>query len=252
MIRFLLVSLLSFSCLWAKGELVESPYKFSVNTGTYQPLGPASKISSKQEFFELQLPFGFSFFDSASRSVTISQTGSLDFAGGWMHAFEGNFKPATSGNSGIFYSVSGSAPRRILKIEWRNFTAYELPESCCKVNFQVWLMEADCSIEIHFGNTTIDPKYFDEVFGPGATGPWLGLFQNSGPGVLLSGPAENPNIHSTGFHMLQQLPEKGSIYRFRPEGGRSSASKSPYKKQRLRSAQVFIGTGRPSYFENLL
>jgi len=50
------------------------------------------------------------------------------------------------------YSTVGTAPNRILIVQWNNWGRFATP--LCHFNFQIWLYETTNAIEFHYGNCT--------------------------------------------------------------------------------------------------
>jgi hypothetical protein len=134
--------------------------------------------------------------------------------------------------SPISYQVTGMAPNRIFKLEWKEVAFYnEVMENNTannRVSFQLWLHETTNVIEFRFGpNTITQPNLIHDFEGK----PWCGFIKNfnTNSGVtdgfwLVGGNVTSPvavtgsimQDELTGNQLLSGDPANGQVYRFSP------------------------------------
>jgi len=129
----------------------------------------------------------------------------------------------TTSLSSITYVVQGSAPNRILKVQWKNCGSFdEMDDNSTLlefVNFQLWLHEGTNIIEYRFGakSATLTPDYWH--FGwPGSLSGLFSLNLNTFDIIdihLLTGPANAPTMVDSISSMVG-TPNNGTVYRFLP------------------------------------
>lgn len=131
---------------------------------------------------------------------------------------------ARDNTSALNYQVDGSAPNRIIKLEWKN-AGIDGGDTADFVNFQIWLYEANGTMEAHYGPSFIkNPKDFNSGNGgTNFTGPPVGMFIGSTKAkdqgkilksVYLSGNPDNPTMVKNGFPALKGMPKNGTVYTF--------------------------------------
>lgn len=137
------------------------------------------------------IPIGFTFYlyNTGYISVTVSSNGNLQFTtklavadntclpypnmGVMVAPFWDNLYPP--GGGGVYYTVTGTAPDRILTVEWRDLPHY--PASPSTVRFEVQLEEATGDIyvlyqDVDFGDprwdrgasATVGIQFYNEAF----------------------------------------------------------------------------------------
>lgn len=137
------------------------------------------------------IPIGFTFYlyDTGYISVTVSSNGHLQFTtelpvadnaclpypnmGVMIAPFWDNLYPP--GGGGVYYTLTGTAPDRILTVEWRDLPHY--PGSPSSVRFEVQLEEATGDIyvlyqDVDFGDprwdrgasATVGIQFYNEAF----------------------------------------------------------------------------------------
>lgn len=137
------------------------------------------------------IPIGFTFYlyNTGYISVTVSSNGNLQFTtklavadntclpypnmGVMVAPFWDNLYPP--GGGGVYYTVTGTAPDRILTVEWRDLPHY--PASPSTVRFEVQLEEATGDIyvlyqDVDFGDprwdrgasATVAIQFYNEAF----------------------------------------------------------------------------------------
>ena len=137
----------------------------------------------------------------------------------------GSFSP-------ISRTLSGTAPNRICKIEWRNagfYNGMDNGEYADSINFKIWLYETSNIIEAHFGNSyqiSTNSILFDD--GPGV---WFGAIDsfdiNNGDvrvSYFFKGNANTPTLDSV-FSLANMvappgvngIPPSGMVYRLTPK-----------------------------------
>lgn len=205
-------------------------YSFSQQTGTYSNLSNPSALFAgiqwDEEEASIDLGFSFPFMGSNFSSVSINTDGFLAFDDDYHYVAAGCysdllFQQYGDGTASIVsYATEGSAGSRIVKIEFRDCGVYE-GSATDKVNFQIWLYEADGAIEYHYGNSTVaspEAAYEEE------SGPQVGLLNMTvhtagvQSGLLLDAAAGNAATAATAGNALHHAgtPGSGIIYRFQP------------------------------------
>lgn len=214
-------------------------YTFSQFTAPYVPLGNTSTVISGNtpwsDMDEFPVPHGFTFpvFGYASDTTYVSPGSGMFFgntsaASLWIYSGDALSDPTglNTSVSKIRYEVSGSTGNRIVKIQldsagfkneyWstNSFSSY--------VKFQVWLHEADSSIEIHFGPSSIvNPQSCFYAGGPVFSmlhfinqGSDYGLTLSGNPASATATVSYNPPLNS--LATLTGAPASGVVYRFSP------------------------------------
>ena len=124
--------------------------------------------------YPLALPFAYSLYDLSFSSVNVSTNGNLQFASSttqwtnsclpsgimsyailpyWDDLITIDAAACPGGACGIYTSVSGTAPNRIVNIEWR---ARDLATGTTYINFEVRLFEGTTYFEMIYATTASD------------------------------------------------------------------------------------------------
>lgn len=125
--------------------------------------------------------------------------------------------------SPISYKLEGTAGNRILKLEVKNAgledaDVYGYDENHFYMNSQVWLYEADKSIEIHYGTNNITD--IDNL--TDGDGLFVGLTDDINFGAFVYGAIDNPSYGEfnedtlTDNVVMEAYPADGTVYRFAP------------------------------------
>lgn len=137
----------------------------------------------------------------------------------------------TGSFSPISYSVSGSSPSRIFKLEWKNAGFFKpIDEGTSyddSLDLQMWLYEGSNAIEVRFGNGQfVSPAY--DLYN-GAKGPWVAIYDSANVNMnarvyySFKDSVQAPTLDS--FSNLSSLslppgmignPVAGNVYRFSP------------------------------------
>lgn len=197
-------------------------YSFSVSTETYTDLTGETSLNQGTVWddpdFAIPLGFDFYFFTSNYSTLYITDDG----LGGMLYdqttpvsttnialfvpygadIIDRGFNSGVS-ESDISYKIEGSPGNKIAKIQWKNVGFYsDLDDdnvSTDYTNFQMWLYEADGTIELRFGPSSVSQP---ELCYDGETGSFItfvpSLDYNTGvvleEGFILSGDPSNPNF----------------------------------------------------------
>jgi hypothetical protein len=127
-------------------------------------------------------------------------------------------------SSALIYQIQGPKGNRIIKAEWKN-AGIDGGDTADYVNFQIWLYEANGTMEVHFGPGFIkNPKDFNiGNGGSNFTGPPVGMFISSTKpkdigkvlqSVYLSGDPDNPTLLKMDYGALKSMPKNGTVYSF--------------------------------------
>ena len=115
------------------------------------------------DYFDLSLPFTFTFYGIPYTTVSVNSNGGLGFGGGDYLSFSNqcgpsssfdlaalfwdDLNPASLSSTGIYHGVSGTAPNRIYVIEWWSIQNYA---DTGNFSGEIKLFENDSSIEFHY------------------------------------------------------------------------------------------------------
>ena len=140
-----------------------SNYVITVGNGTIVPGTTDIGNHGDDMVTSISLPFGFTFYSQTFSNAALSSNGNLQFLSS-TSAYINSCLPNVSFNyailplwddlrtdgsgSGIFTSISGSAPNRVFNIEWRAtyFTSH------ASANFEVRLYESPPRVDLIYGN----------------------------------------------------------------------------------------------------
>lgn len=122
--------------------------------------------------------------------------------------------------SPLRYKVDGTAPNRILKVEWNNAGIYESYYQTGTmneyVNIQLWMYE-NGSIEYHFGSSNISQNTVDSLYYYGEMTSGLATYDAGAGSVdnihVLDGPSASPTMLDTDGQ-LTTWPADGTVYSF--------------------------------------
>jgi hypothetical protein len=170
----------------------DSPYEFSILSESYAELENPTILTDSSGWddpsFIAPIGFGFDYFGSS----IITLNADNNFLGGMLYS-----DPSLEGLANLFvvyasdlidigynegvsestisYELTGNAPTRVFKMQWKNCGFYnevvDLELSGNRVNFQLWLYETTNDIEIRFGSHSIKNS---ELCHDGDPGPWAG------------------------------------------------------------------------------
>lgn len=159
---------LSSSLITASTDYV--PFLFSAGTTTYNNLSGGTTVPSVQvdDAISLALPIGFSYNYGGSRydKFYMSSNGFISFINRSNLASNlssvkdpiiGPLMDNLNGSGGVAsYATTGSAPNRVLTVEWRNWRWKTGTTLANNISFQVKLYEVDGKIEMLY-NQISDP-----------------------------------------------------------------------------------------------
>lgn len=211
------------------------PYTFTQSANSYANLVGATSINGNVvwgPFDSHTVPIGFTFQFMGNGYTTIYIEGS-----GFTRLDQNYFflinpftvalkdKGINSSLSPLTYKLEGSAPNRILKIEWSNCEFVN--DLGSTANFQLWLYETSNIIESHIGNCTVNNPA-NAYSANGSNGPVIAIYQFQTVttciyGLALNGPSaaandtlfQNTNVDIFD-HSLSSTPVSGTVYRFSP------------------------------------
>lgn len=216
-------------------QLGSSPfYSLEVTQAEYQPLQNPIQLNDPDEFwidpeYDVDLDFNFRAFLSTFNFVWVTRHG-IEFQKtdndtlNWVDGYFANLADRGQGasESPISYEIEGRGGSRIAKFEWSNIGFdFQLEEEGVLddfTNFQIWLYEADNSIEVRIGPTQVNSDF---SFGQ-EPGPEIGLHAeyfisldevNIIATQYLSGDPAAPNLVDD-FDVLNGVPDSGTVYRF--------------------------------------
>ena len=246
-----IISILVFSFLFNTvfGQLLF--YSFTKSTGTYSNLTSSSIIENgnwKDVTKGIKMPFSFNYWGTPiGDSLFIDDFGSLSLTNDFLdeiNFLNDDLDSRGLGKSPISYKVTGSAPNRILMIEYQNagFSAdVNLKDS---VNAQCWLYETSNIIEFRYGPNFVKSTTWTDG------GAFVGIADGSfTKGILLSGNPSKPTVNEdiTNFVTLTGTPLAGTIYTFTPS--KTAKLSKIYVKINSERNKAFIAS---SESENIL
>lgn len=215
--------------------LFSQPYFFSQQTEPYINLTGTTSINngtiwSSFQSFSVPIGFNFEFMDNLYSTIFIEGSGFARFDPSYYYLINPftvalEDKGTSSSLSPLAYVLEGSAPNRILKIEWNN-CGY-VNDASGTANFQLWLYETSNIIEVHIGVCNAIPAAYS---GNGDTGPAIGIYKFSsavyceyGIGLLENPAAVNDSIIQSANadifdFAVNSTPVSGTVYRFTPGG----------------------------------
>lgn len=203
----------------------------STKTETYTNLSGGTQLmkDSVWDEFEnnnasndLAIPLGFNFtFNKFVHDTLFLFDVNLvgnDFAtifGSGMNMCDRGIGTKTS-KSPIFIKREGTAPNRIVKVEWRNagFVNEVIENGTIKdsLTSQIWFYESGNKLEIHIGPSNVSgtfPEYLKFI----SFGIWS---KESNPSAIINGSAAAPTLATdlTTATGLDDFPSAGTVYTF--------------------------------------
>lgn len=230
-------------------------YDLTVRQETYQPLTTGTDITGgtvwDEEYYKIPIGFNFSMDGiGITQASVLGGIGCATDTENVVNVFmltdldlQDRGYDSNIAKSPIRYTLTGSAPNRILKYEIANAGIYD--ESLLygtqddSVNIQVWLYETSNIFEIHYGPSQLShPSDYFLATGYPIVGYVKNLDLNSSTGGLdkffyLQGSASAPVLDSISslFNLsggLNSYPSNGTVYRFGPKP--VSVGNSPKKE----------------------
>lgn len=216
-------------------------YTFSVSNATYGDLTGATSLNNGMIWddpsFSIPIPFPFQYFGTTENTLLIENGlgAALEFSTtpGFFRIFGATDEDVIDrgydsgvSESDISYKVEGTAPNRILKVQWKNVGFYGDydDDGICQdfANFQVWLYETSMTIEYHYGQWSVTQPQVCLNYGTGPVIFLLDTYDSNTTAVTglydLRGNESNPTINSDGNQFYQasldNLPMDGRVYRF--------------------------------------
>ncbi|MGB1041442.1 MAG: choice-of-anchor J domain-containing protein, partial [Flavobacteriales bacterium] len=227
---FLLSALLMFLSVGILNAQV-SLYSFSAKPGTFTPIVGGTNLNSvdADDAISSPQPIGFTFnFDGSNHtqfrmssngfisfgSSTSSLSGNnLDFAGATSRPLIAPLWDDLSGstNTKASYLLSGTAPNRILTVEWLNWQwRYNSADSA--ISFQVKLYETSNKVEFVYQQGP------NPINSPTASIGLSGVGSGNGSYMSLENTGIFPSVRTTGGEIsnLNTKPANGQVYIFEP------------------------------------
>jgi hypothetical protein len=243
----LLLSALWQTVAWAQVQLV-SGYSMTPSAGTYTPITGGTVLGATTATTQLDseiysaVPIGFCFYYGlnnapfttfslnvngfitmggtiANTSTPISTT--LTTVNNAISAMARDLQSGAIGTaSDIRYEVQGTAPSRVLIIQWSNFKRWGTTGNGDNLNFQIRLYETSNTIEMVYGTNALGATVTSNNFQIGLRGPSNTVFRNLGvasPGSLLWA---TPPYGTANTHLMQMdattVPASGQTYTWVP------------------------------------
>lgn len=243
-----LLTIIALASIFA--TTAKAQYTFSTFTAPYQNLNNSTDLFPNildwdDEFKKVGLPFPVLVNGESYDSVMVESNGTLFFFNNFLDInnieTENDTLAAvmpfgeyvsTNGqtdliarldNSPISYKVEGTAPNRIIKIEWRDagFYADSSANKDLFINFQAWYYESDAAFEFRYGTRNYLPYVLPDVSGPvfGITYLILSPVFDYGTwgDIYVEGNAANP-VSDTTYSAFTGLPNENQVFRFAPLG----------------------------------
>lgn len=169
----------------------------------------------------IKLPFEIKYWDDKlTDSIYLRSFGTLSlntFYSGHISFISATMRSRGAGKTSVNYLVSGNAPNRILKIEFKNAGfSDDGPNFNDSVNVQCWLYETSNIIEFRYGPNSVKPSTWDKNEGT------IGIVNKAvSKLVSMEGTPSNPYINTNIMIVtrLDGLPPNGTVYKFTPSTG---------------------------------
>jgi hypothetical protein len=205
-------------------------YTFSASSGAFTPNSSGVAIDVIEDDEEISsaitLPFTFNYFGTNYTEFKACSNGFITFSTTTssfsINGIESNtdlfIAPLWDDLDGFggaaSYQVTGSAPNRVLTIEWLNYK-WGWTASTAGISFQVKLYETSNVIEF---------VYRQEVGSLASPSASIGLTSNSTTRFYsLRNSSSTATLHPTGFNSVNQKPATGQVYTFTPSSATVSA-----------------------------
>ncbi|MES2616481.1 MAG: T9SS type A sorting domain-containing protein [Bacteroidota bacterium] len=198
-------------------------YTFAKSTGTYTELSsPTIATKAWPMTFHIKMPFQFKFFNKNYDSLKITPN-SISFTSNkadFISMGQENYYYTNTTyppGSEISYAITGSAPNRIIKVQFKNLRAATIDTADRYiVNNQIWIYETTNVIQMHVGPNNITDLNFETYY-------FTMLDYDNSPYLAISGSAASPTfvqvMNAGTFKGINSHPADGTIYTFTPNTG---------------------------------
>jgi hypothetical protein len=237
--KLMLISTMLLICYFS-----EAQYSMTTKMEAYQELDNPTSVNLDEVWnegsnYQVYFNFDFQIYGQTYTALNVIAGGGISFPGlGEKQLFVyhtpfGGYllkdKGETNSISEINYEINGEAGQRILKIEWKNagfVQWFTISDPTDYVDMQIWLIESDNHIEIHFGDNQTAPSTYGypEATSDSNPGPSIKFWFDSCDNVLcLTGAANLPSynfysICNPNYYFVDGTPSNGIIYSFIPTG----------------------------------
>jgi hypothetical protein len=223
---------LTFTILFALliGGLVkaQTEYTLTHSTGTYTELSASTNINKVWDFEDamIKLPFKFKYFKKDFDTIYVTMQSAFFSRPGlnFDNIFYGSFNYFPENDdpnlSPVSYAITGTAPNRILKLQFKNVKAEVIDiEEEFTANYQMWFNETSNKFQFHFGpNVNTDLNLNEHIMGF--------IDVDNSPYLAISGTASEPTLvrvtSAASFKGISKHPSNGQIYTFNPEAPSTS------------------------------
>jgi hypothetical protein len=223
---------LTFTILFALliGGLVkaQTEYTLTHSTGTYTELSASTNINKVWDFEDamIKLPFKFKYFKKDFDTIYVTMQSAFFSRPGlnFDNIFYGSFNYFPENDdpnlSPVSYAITGTAPNRILKLQFKNVKAEVIDiEEEFTANYQMWFYETSSKFQFHFGpNVNTDLNLNEHIMGF--------IDVDNSPYLAISGTASEPTLvrvtSAASFKGISKHPSNGQIYTFNPEAPSTS------------------------------
>jgi hypothetical protein len=203
---------------------VANTYIFSTSTNTYAPLsGGTASTAIGDDGTQTSIPIGFSFNYNATDFTTfgISTNGTIKLgtgSAGYSNALASNanvLAPMWDDNNlsagTITYSIVGTAPNRILTVDWNNVSIGGSGATTGSTNqYQIQLFETSNIIKFNYGSLNTTNTLSASIGISGAAGNYISVT----PGAPAT---TSTSIENTSISAVTDIPS-GTTYIFTPTG----------------------------------
>ncbi|MCS7210102.1 MAG: S8 family serine peptidase [Chloroherpetonaceae bacterium] len=237
---------------------VSSVYTRSSASTTYTPITttPISFSNPDDGVVTVALPFSFNYLGTSYTSLNICTNGFVNFGTASTSYFNENLFTTSapfnvlapwwddllvdaSPTSAVRTAVSGTAPNRVVIIQFENVRDYynAPPATALRLNFQIRLYETSNVIEFIYGPTNGQPANSSSSASIGIKGPV------GGPGDFMDG-VTGSTTTGVSNRSSAAFPTSGTIYRFTSSiiGTVATARVVPAVNHAAPSTMVFDGT----------
>lgn len=239
-----LVTLLLFFVAFGAVSFAQIKYAFSTDATTFTPVVGGNQFTWTMGATQgdegytapVLIGFPFTYMGEAQDTIQITTNGILRFGNNLASASSTNALNGTTrkvvapfwddmsaaDSSQITYLVTGSAPNRVLTVEWKQMRA-PYNNTVPNAEFQVKLYETSNIIEFVYGNSTLPDAGKNTSASIGLSNSLTILTANQATGQFLSvnpaGVVGNRSWHQTmgsEYNYIQIIPENGIRLRFTP------------------------------------
>lgn len=217
--------LLTFLLLFSLKSGFSQFYSFTQLNLPYNNVTGGTVVSAPgwtyYDTYVIPFPFQFNYFGTTFDTFYVAGGfgGFVYYGNGYYGDYQLYFYDAPlidlgNGISPISYSVTGTAPNRVVILQIENAGFLDDQTQTDYVDLQVWFFESTNVIEIHAGDNSVTNN---DSWYPGFNGPAVVLLKDTNTFLQLYGPADGASS-STSYvaDFVTGAPSVTEVYRFTP------------------------------------